>query len=85
MPNSFRVNITGGIDAVGDLALGDGRHVAYMENLNVRGGKAVPFNLPQINPNVSVPTNAVQIYAYRSRLFFSSVRRSYTAEYMDNR
>ena len=85
MPNSFRVNITGGIDAVGDLALGDGKHVAYMENLDVRGGKAMPFNLPLVNPNVAVPTDAVQVYAYRSRLYFSPKRRDYAAEFIQSR
>ena len=42
MPRSFKVSIAGGIDAVTDAAFGDGKHVAYMENLKVRGGKAEP-------------------------------------------
>jgi len=85
MPNTFRVSIAGGIDAVTDLALGDGKHVVYMENLDVRSGKAVPFNLPLVNPNVVVPVDSVQVFAYRTRILFSSARRDYAAEFMDDR
>lgn len=90
-PRTFRVSIAGGIDAVGDLALGDGKHVVYMENINVRSGKAVPFNMPLINPNVVTDTQgmsivgAVQVFSYRGRVVFSTKRRDYAAEYMDDR
>jgi hypothetical protein len=85
MPKTFRVSITGGIDAVTDIGMGDGRHVAYMENLDVRGGKAKPFNLPRVNANVVVPAGSTQVYAYRSRILFSDKRRDYAAEYVDSR
>jgi len=85
MPQTFRVSVAGGIDAVTDTAFGDGKHVAYMENLDVRGGKAVPVHLPLVNPAVSVPTGSVQVFSYRSRLIFSSLRRDYAAEYLDSR
>jgi len=85
MANSFRVNISGGIDAVSDLALGEGKHVVYMENIDVRSGKAVPFSLPLINLNVDVPEGSIQVFAYRTRILFSSARRDYAAEFMDGR
>ena len=85
MPNTFRVSVAGGIDAVSDLAFGDGKHVVYMENIDVRGGMARPYNLPLINPNVTVPANSVQVYSYRGRVLFSTARRHYTAEFMDDR
>lgn len=85
MPKTFRVNIAGGIDAVSDLAMGDGSRVVYMENLDVRGGTARPYNLPLINPNISVPAGSVQVYSYRGRIIFSSKRRHYTAEYVNDR
>ena len=85
MPKSFKVSVAGGISAVVDTAFSDGKHVAYMENLDVRGGKATPYQMPLLNPNIAVPSGTVQVYSYRQRLLFSTARRSYTAEYEDNR
>ena len=89
MPKTFRVSVAGGIDAVADLAALDAKgvqdRVAYMENLDVRGGIARPYNLPLLNPNVTVPQDSVQVYSYRGRLLFSSVRRDYTADYINDR
>jgi hypothetical protein len=76
--------VAGGIDAVTDLAMGDNKHVVYMENLDVRGGVARPFNLPKINPNVTVPDGSVQVFSYRGRLIFSTKRRNYTAEFTNS-
>ena len=85
MPKSFKVSVAGGISAVVDTAFSDGKHVAYMENLDVRGGKAVPYQMPLLNPNITVPADSVQVFSYRQRLLFSAARRSYAAEYEDNR
>lgn len=83
---TFRVSVAGGIDAVTDLAVSDGRHVLYMENLDVRSGKAVPYRLPSVNPNVVPPAGSVQVFAYRGRILFNLPgRRSYAAEFYDNR
>jgi hypothetical protein len=83
---SFRFSFAGGIDAVTDLALGDNRHVLYLENLDLRSGKAVPYKAPKVDLNVAVPTGATQVFAYRNRLLFSSGgRRSYAAQFQNNR
>ena len=85
MVRTYKVSVAGGIDAVTDTAFSDGRHVAYMENLDLRSGKAVPVHLPLVNPNVTVPANSVQVYAYRGQVLFSTARLDYYAEYEDNR
>ena len=86
MPETFRVSVVGGIDAVTDLAKSDQQHVLYMENLDVRSGTARPMNLPLLNPNIVIPDGTVQIYSYRGRLLLNGKgRRSYAAEFMDGR
>jgi hypothetical protein len=84
MPNTFRISVAGGIDAVSDLALSDDGRVVYMENLDVRGGIARPYNVPKIDPNLTVTEGSIQIYSYRGRLIFSAARRSYVSEYMND-
>ena len=85
MGAAFKVSIAGGIDAVTDAAYGDGKHVAYMENLDVRGGNATPIMQPLYNPTLVVPAGSVQVFSYRGRVIFSSSRRSYAAEFQDSR
>jgi hypothetical protein len=79
---TFRISIEGGIDAVSDLSLSDGKHVAYMENLDVRSGMAIPYRMPSVDPNVDVPTGTTQVFSYRGRKIFSAARRDYAAEFL---
>lgn len=82
---TFRVSVAGGIDAVGDPAVSDGKHVSYMENLDVRSGKAMPYHIPKLDFNIPVGATATQVYSYRGRLLFSEKRRSYASEYVNSR
>ena len=88
MAQTFRVSVAGGIDAVTDLTLSDRSqsHVLYMENLDVRSGKAVPYKIPLVDPNIVPPADSVQVFSYRGRLIFNAPgRRSYVAQFQDGR
>ena len=88
MAQTFRVSVAGGIDAVTDLTLSDRSqsHVLYMENLDVRSGKAMPYKIPLVDPNIVPPDGSVQVFSYRGRLIFNPPgRRSYMAQFQDGR
>lgn len=83
---TFRVSVSGGIDALSDMSLSDGKKVVFMHNLDVRSGMATPYKLPLLNENVAgVSDTTVQVFSYRGRLLFSDNRRSYAAEFVNDR
>ena len=81
-----RVFIQNGINAISDLALTDGREVAFVSNMDLRGDKAAPVKGPRLIDEITFGENyPVQIFRYRGRQILSSKRRSYVASYMEGR
>lgn len=81
-----RVFIQNGINAISDLALTDGREVAFVSNMDLRGEKAAPVKGPRLLSEIMFGENyPVQIFRYRGRQILSSKRRSYVASYMEGR
>lgn len=79
------VAANGGINALSDLDLTNTQEVAFLANVFMRGGQARAIKAPRVHPEVDVPEGAKQVFAYRGRRIFSSTRRSYVAQYLNDR
>lgn len=82
MPKAYSINFMGGVNGVVDKSVyTDGGYVNYLDNASVRSGSVRPFKMP-VPMNVAGASNSIQMFEYRGRFLFSSVRRTYTAEYV---
>lgn len=82
---SIPVAVHGGINAISDLDLTTSNEVSFLANVFLRGGQMRAIKAPKVHPEVVVPPGSNQVFAYRGRKLFSAKRRSYVAQYRNDR
>lgn len=80
---SYRFDFTGGVNVVGDKAVMKETFVTVADNCFLRSGAPRGIKMPTFSH--TPPAGTTQIFEFRGKWYYSSVERSYVAEYVGGR
>lgn len=76
-----RIDFTKGINEIGDKAIIAEGLLTIADNVDLRSGSARSFRAPVRVGGTTPPSDAVQLFVYRGKFYYSSVRRHYATDY----
>lgn len=83
MPKTHRINFSGGINTIADKVVQpQGGYCTVIDNGHVRSGSVRSFRAPMQTTFVADDSTRKQLFEYRGKFYFSTLRRSYATEYV---